>query len=40
MRIARMLLLASLPLVACGGTGEGPGRTLKCCPYPFTVVIE
>ena len=40
MRIARILLLASLPLVACGGTGEGPGRTLKNVPRSRTLIMD
>ena len=40
MRIACILLLASLPLVACGGTGEGPGRTLKNVPRSRTLIMD
>ena len=40
MHIACILLLASLPLVACGGTGEGPGRTLKNVPRSRTLIMD
>ena len=40
MRIAYTLIIACLPLVACGGGEGGPGRTLKNIPRNRTLIMD
>ncbi|MBT5328076.1 MAG: hypothetical protein HOL51_18350, partial [Gemmatimonadetes bacterium] len=40
MRIAYTLILACLPLIACGSGEGGPGRTLKNIPRNRTLIMD